>query len=139
MKHLTARKRHGLMDTVDHPNLLADGTITVELNNGKHFTYRIKTIKKGDLEGKRIVSLLTGPNNQRDYKGFAFVNHLGIVCLWRRCQTPAFIKHAQLLDGQAQAHVREWLQEGRCRQCGKVLTDPESIRLGIGPKCGGRV
>jgi hypothetical protein len=27
---------------------------------------------------------------------------------------------------------------GRCRMCGKVLTDPESVVEGIGPDCGGR-
>ena len=30
------------------------------------------------------------------------------------------------------------LLEGRCYVCGRKLTDPTSIRLGIGPKCGGR-
>ena len=27
---------------------------------------------------------------------------------------------------------------GRCRRCGRVLTDPRSVRRGIGPECYGR-
>lgn len=30
------------------------------------------------------------------------------------------------------------LLEGRCSVCNRPLTDPDSIRLGIGPTCGGR-
>lgn len=32
----------------------------------------------------------------------------------------------------------EVMHTGRCCACGRELTDPESIRLGIGPQCGGR-
>lgn len=29
----------------------------------------------------------------------------------------------------------EFWHEGKCGRCGRALTDPESIKLGIGPKC----
>lgn len=32
----------------------------------------------------------------------------------------------------------EVMHVGRCCACGRELTDPESIALGIGPHCGGR-
>ena len=32
----------------------------------------------------------------------------------------------------------EIMHVGKCCACGRQLTDPESIKLGIGPHCGGR-
>lgn len=51
-----------------------NGRITITSNKtGDHRTFEIKTIKKGPLEGKRTISLLTGPCNTGDYTPFAFV------------------------------------------------------------------
>ncbi len=120
---------------IESPNLLVDGTITVLLKSGKHFTYRLRTVKKGALEGKRIAELLIGSDNNASYKGFGFINHLGIITIWKKCRTEAFEKHAQLLCGQADKHVVEWMQSGRCRVCGRKLTTPESLKAGVGPIC----
>lgn len=123
---------------VDRPNLEVDGTITVQLTNGKHFTYRLETVKKGALEGKRIVSLLRGPDNVRDYKGFGFINDCDNIAVWKKCRTKAFDKHALLLQGDAESVVKQWLQAGKCKRCGRKLTNPESIKAGIGPDCAGK-
>ena len=142
---------------IESPNLLVDGTITVLLRNGKHFTYRVHTVKKGDLEGKRIVALLNGPDNNSNYKGFGFVvperanvaangqhpNWVDVpdsqdIAIWKKCRSEAFEKHAKLLLGHANEHVVEWMQEGRCMKCGRKLTTPESLKAGIGPVCAGR-
>jgi hypothetical protein len=120
---------------VDRPNLTCRGTITVELVSGKHFTYRIHRWEEKELW---IVSLLRGPNNEADYKAFALVNDKGVAVTFRKCRTEAYLKHAQLLNGEADGHVVEWLQEAYCRACGRKLTHPKSIRLGIGPECGKR-
>lgn len=124
---------------VEKPNLEVDGTITVVLTNGKHFTYRIETVKRGDLEGKRIVSLLVGPDNNRSYKGFGFVSTCGrFINLWKKCDTEAFQKHRILLVGNANELITQWLQSGKCKRCGRKLTTPESIERGIGPDCAGK-
>lgn len=34
--------------------------------------------------------------------------------------------------GQLEALLAAW---GRCRSCGRLLRDPESVRAGIGPEC----
>lgn len=121
------------------PNILLDGIITVKLVNGRHFTYRISTPKSGYLKDRQIVELLVGPNNQQDYKGWGFITKTGAIRIWNKQYTEAFIKHAELLMGLAENHVSEWFQAGRCMKCGRVLTDPDSIELGMGPVCGGKV
>lgn len=124
---------------VDSPNLDIDGTVTVVLKSGKHFTYHIETVKRGSLEGKRIVSLLVGPDNNRSYKGFGFVHEHGLgISLWRKASTEAFVKHRKILLGQAADHVEQFLQSGKCSRCGRKLTTPESIKRGMGPECAGK-
>lgn len=124
---------------VDRPNLNVNGVITVQLVNGRHFTYRIREVKKGGLAGSRIIELLTGPDNTSNYKGFGFVTDKGGIRIWTRCYTEAFIKHADLLMGNAQDKVVAWHQAGRCNRCGRLLTDPDSITRGLGPKCSGMI
>jgi len=54
-----------------------NGRITVTNNaTGGHRTFEIKTIRKEGhaLDGKRVLSLLTGPDNTGDYTPFAFVD-----------------------------------------------------------------
>lgn len=122
---------------VESPNLEIEGTITVVLKSGKHFTYRIEKVKRGDLEGKVIASLLVGPDNNRSYKGFAFING-SYVNVWRKCKGEAFDKHALILQGHADEHVDQFLQSGKCQRCGRKLTTPESIKRGMGPDCAGK-
>lgn len=124
---------------IDRPNIEVDGTITVLLTNGRHFTYRLRTIKGGDLDGKRIVELLIGQDNNASYKGFGFIADGDNIRVWKKCRGERFDKHALLLQGDAQSVVDEWMQAGKCRVCGRKLTTPESIKAGMGPVCGGRV
>lgn len=124
---------------VDSPNLLLNGTFTAELKNGRHFTYRIETVRKGKLEGRRIVMLLSGQDNTSDYVAFGFANGDGSIKVWNRfSSSEAYHKHAQLLTGKASQHVANWYQSSRCVKCGRMLTDPVSIASGMGPKCEGR-
>lgn len=123
---------------VKRPNLKLDGIITVQLTNGKHYTYRLRTIKDGSLAGQRVAELLSGPDNQHSYKAFGFVSEYGTIRIWTKCYTEAYIKHANLLMDKHPDVVSAWMQAGKCLKCGRVLTDPNSIILGIGPVCAGR-
>lgn len=49
-----------------------NGTYTVSHPQRGHFTVKLFTVLKGNLAGKRILSVLTGPDNQRDYTAVAF-------------------------------------------------------------------
>jgi len=140
---------------------LPNGTFTIESPKGGHRTFRVATVKRGKLEGKRILSLLSGADNEGDYQGFAFVMERGVI-VWRKFRAPmsvAFIdgvswdtnwsawqKMATMLwslserGEESKWHDRGYrlLWEGRCVRCNRKLTVPESIRSGIGPVCAGR-
>lgn len=124
---------------LDRPNILCEGIATVTLTNGRHFTYRIEIPKAGNLKDKRILGLLSGSDNTSDYTSFAFVEDDGTVYVWKRYQTEKYLKHAQLVAGGAQEHVVQWQQAARCQRCGRLLTRPDSIALGLGPECAGKV
>ncbi len=54
--------------------ILHGGTYTVAHPKHGHFTVKVHTAKGGELEGRRIISLLVGPDNTSDYRGVAFWN-----------------------------------------------------------------
>lgn len=67
--------------TLDHETLeamrasapvLHNGTYTVSHAERGHFTAKVHTAAGGELKGKRIISVLVGPDNQSDYTGVAF-------------------------------------------------------------------
>lgn len=123
--------------------LTHNGKFTVKsLRTGEHWTFQVRT-QPDDADfapGKRVLSLLTGPDNTNDYKGFAFVEEGGVK-LWSRCDTELYRKYAAMLE-----KLHEHAAEGRaevfvscsCRVCNRTLTTPESVQSGIGPVCAGR-
>lgn len=119
-----------------------NATITiVSPVSGDHRTFRIRTIRKGNLEGKRVVELLTGPDNGSDFKGFGFVDNIGEIKVWERFRDiegkSIHEKYANMLcyPERWQAKGVEYMFALRCRRCGRLLTVPESITSGYGPEC----
>lgn len=118
-----------------------NGWITVENpRSGGHRTFQIKTVTNEDsgLRGKRIVSLLTGPNREsfEDWTGFGFATKDGVK-VWGRFKGGAHEKMARILEN-VEAGLEFGLKyhfTGRCRVCNRQLTNPASIRAGIGPIC----
>ncbi len=116
---------------------------------GDHRTFRISTqVDTAEFApGRRIIGLLTGPDNQTDYTGFGFVDEEGIQ-VWsnKRGTDTLWEKYAEMLWSLAlDAALSPWadrgyriMVEGRCLKCNRVLSDPESIVSGIGPVCGER-
>ena len=118
-----------------------NGIITI-LNpvTGDHRTVKVQT-QKDDADfmpGKRLLSMLVGPDNTSSYKSFG-VLHDDYIQLWRTCDGPIFRWLANfLLDPTKFADKVEVNFEGRCRRCGRQLTTPESVETGIGPICAGK-
>ena len=123
----------------DKPNLSIDGVITATMKSGKHFSYKIHTVRAGPLKDKRIVSLMTGPDNISSWTGFGFVIEISFptwIRVWSKFkQSNRYPKHAMVLMGKVGDHVTGYLQAGKCRRCGRRLTTPESITRGLGPEC----
>lgn len=116
-----------------------NGKVTVyNPETGQHRTFRISTARKGGLAGQRIVSLLTGADNQSSYTGFGILLPDGRIRVWRKHQGTVFEKLAAILansEWYAEHRGLEYSMAIRCRKCNKELTDPTSIELGIGPIC----
>lgn len=158
------------MNTIIPPNV-HNGTYTVSHPTQGHFTLKLFTVKKGDLAGRRLISLLVGPDNVSNYKGVAFWNDARKCAnVWRRHRGPGSTEPIDGYGWQSQgwssvekklalwcdlavrgdgtgeggrkgywgARGYRLLLEGRCCVCNRKLTEPESIRTGIGPVCAGR-
>lgn len=117
--------------------LTHNGKITISNpNTGNHRTFQIKTVKKGSLAGKRILSMLIGPDNEQDYLGIGFVDDTGIK-IWNRHKGTLYEKTANcLLKIEELGLISQF--STKCRICNKVLSDPISLASGIGPICGSR-
>lgn len=118
-----------------------NGYITIHNpKTGDHRTFSIVT--SGKMGGKRVVSMLTGPDRDdwRDWVGFGFVGEDGSITVWRKHAGTVFEKMAKLLERpkHGEEYGLSYMFEGRCRVCNRALTNPESIITGIGPVCAGR-
>lgn len=131
-----------------------NGVYTIN-DGGEHLTYRIHTVQRGSLQGKRIIKRQTAYG---EFTGFAFVDQRGRLSLWRRFRDEAnerYVVWARILLEAlrstnamgGQASDLEWqvagstyqIQQTRhCRRCNRQLTTPESIDRGIGPECEAR-
>jgi Family of unknown function (DUF6011) len=139
-----------LQITPDQLNLSRhDAVITlVSPRTGDHRTIRVRTVRHGNLEGKRVAELLTGLDNTADYQPFAFISDgsglsiAGTVIVWKkyRGEWPEKSQHERLADLLNRplhwsARGVEYLINLKCRRCGRDLTHPESLADGLGPHC----
>jgi len=141
--------------------MIQNGTVTIQnVKTGEHRTFKIATVREGNLEGKRIVSLLTGADNENSYSGFAFVSDDGeIVNVWRKKVSPTFSFYASMMvqafrslesvfDAEVETVSAVFVMSGReysvtlekrCRCCNRKLTTPASLKAGFGPECAKRL
>lgn len=145
-----------------------NGTYTVQHEKHGHFTVKLYTKTNGELQGRRILALLVGPDNRTDYRGVAFWDDdAKRAHVWKRFKGPdshfpidgnhwqkrgwsaieqkLAIWSDLALRGTTEERHGFWygegyrlLLEGRCVRCNRKLTHPESIRTGIGPECANR-
>lgn len=123
--------------------LTHNGVFTVRsTRTGEHRTFRVRTQPDDSsfAPGKRVLSLLVGPDNGNDYKGFAFVDENGVY-VWGSKRTDQYLKLAKMLEKLAEHSAAgrvEVFASTRCRVCNRTLTTPQSVESGIGPVCEGR-
>lgn len=124
-----------------------NGRFTIESPRGGHKTFQIRTAKGGNLKGKRILSIFFGRENtdDRQYEGFAFVND-DRIAIWGKKNDQTHQMYVRMLtdlvakgeSSELYAMGYRLLMEKKCRVCNRTLTNPESIKSGIGPECAGR-
>lgn len=137
-----------------------NGRITFRnVETGEHRTISIRT-QADDAKfapGKRIVALLTGPENETDYTGFAFADDARGIVVWRKKrESGPWNWYATMIDAYFRGESGRVVRDGetiridaeqeservytvhlekRCSICNRALTVPESIEAGIGPIC----
>lgn len=124
--------------------VIYNGTFTITGPRGRR-TFKVSTVQDGPLEGKRILSVLNGPDNYADYLGVAFIaedydgnSHVRVWSKHRGTQWEILAKSfytilSQNLDGY------EVTESSTCRRCNRKLTVPTSIHSGYGPECANKL
>lgn len=104
-------------------------------------TFMFQVAEKGGLMGKVIIKYLNGPDNTRNYAGFAnaTADRRG-VRVWKKYRDSyELIRHLKVLlkteDSMLDGREAYALQSSRCSMCRKKLTVPASINRGLGPDC----
>jgi len=131
---------------MDYSIVTHNGEITMENPaTGGHRTIRIRT-QPSDARfkpGERIVYLLNGHNNERDYLPFGHMRGNRVV-VWRRYRgdngsPSAYEKLARMIEHPSEYEKRDvrYHFSTSCRRCNRKLTTPASIQSGIGPVCAG--
>jgi hypothetical protein len=130
-----------------------------------HRTFRIRTQPDAATQlrnkpnrepfapGKRIVALMTGSDNMASYTNFGFVDDRGIYVwkstaakrtkAWHDGKLIGYIAGLWSLatEGEKSRFYEKGYRlvaEERCIVCNRTLTNPLSLRRGIGPECYGR-
>lgn len=115
---------------------------------GKRFTFRVQASRASDAERAAptlfFVSVLTGSCNETAYTFLGTIFGRTRFVRGRKssigqdapsAKAFAWFWTALSVRGVVPATCEVW-HEGRCGKCGRALTDPASIEMGLGPKCG---
>jgi len=113
-----------------------------------HYTYRVIFREaNGKWPESWFVNLLAGPDNLSDYQYLGMLNpETGAVRLTAKSRMGEKSWPVRLVrrifacfwagdDDKIEAAGFEIMHSGRCGRCGRVLTRPDSIEIGIGPIC----
>lgn len=121
-----------------------EGTFTIANPDGRHYTVRVRTqrAEAAFAAGQKVVAVMTGRDNEHSYTGVGFLRPEGLRP-WRRAEGTILARVAafvcRVLLGRQALPPGYSLQESRaCIRCGRKLTTPESLALGLGPECASR-
>ncbi len=134
-----------LLEPIFRKPYILGGKATITLVSGAtgaRFTYRIHS--KEDAVGDRtphFVSVLTGSNNQNDYRFLGTIFEGDTFRHGKRSrvtrEAPSALAFAWLWRNLDSDKCELW-HAGACSRCGRQLTTPESIAQGLGPVCATR-
>lgn len=114
----------------------------VSKKTGQRYTYKVSESSDGEVF---FVALLSGPDNTEDYSFIGFIRD-GAFRHSRKARVgvdaPSFRAfdwfYRNLESPTLLAGLEVW-HEGKCCRCGRTLTVPSSIAIGIGPECAGKL
>jgi Family of unknown function (DUF6011) len=125
-----------------------NATFTIKEPDGTHHTFKVEHVEAKDGWAESwFVKLLTGPDNENSYtyvgKLDLFTFQVNTTKKSERFKESRFLKVLNRVlariacDDHAAYERHGWKvhHEGKCCKCGRKLTTPESVTLGIGPEC----
>jgi len=106
----------------------------------RHFTFKV-TAKKDERRGKTLfLSVMTGPDNESSYSYVGILSQDLRIIKTRNSKVSmesqsirALLWVFRNLDNLPAGY--EVRHSGKCARCGRKLTTPESIDMGVGPVC----
>jgi hypothetical protein len=129
--------------------LAGNATITVKsLATERRYTFKITRTKFDD--NAYFIALLGGPDNNVDYRYMGMMYATADDPWYCRLTAKSPVGAATTawqawnwfmrgVDYGYGLEACDWWHEGACGACGRKLTVPESIDMGLGPVCAGRV
>jgi hypothetical protein len=121
----------------------------VSMKTGTRYTYKV-THKAADAKWpeKWFVAYLNGPDNWTNYRNFGQIKKGNSGMFFSMTAkaveaglTPASLPVAgfeyafrNINAGQEPKNLEVW-HAGKCGRCGRLLTVPSSIEMGLGPEC----
>lgn len=124
-----------------------NATITLRsLKTGDRYTYKV-AIKKAEATSEDpvyFVNLLRGPDNTGDFAYMGVLRRPGTFHLTSKSRVGrtagSFRAMVWFLDAMrcGRAILSDKLEvwhDGKCGRCGRKLTVPESVSVGLGPEC----
>jgi len=133
-----------LLEIENQTNYLFGGKAVLTLKSlktNKHFTFKIKSNKNKSVF---FVMLLNGPSNTNNYIYLGTIFNRNEFRLTKKSKINkyalsyrAFNYYFKNLISQNYNKLKdiEVFHNNRCSVCGRLLTTPESIKIGIGPIC----
>ena len=116
------------------------GNATMTVSNGHtHYTYKIQKVNN-----TYFIRVLTGADNENNYTYLGVVNQDGVKLTAKSKYTSDTLLYKVanwmvrlVLSGNPIPSGYTIDHSGACGRCGRKLTTPTSISLGLGPICAG--
>lgn len=126
-----------------------NGTFTLtSKRTGNHITVKAETVKEDSrweaARGKQVFKFMVGRDNENSFACVGFIEN-GRLNMFKKFQNQ-YSNRVQAAQYAAQVLAQgieeddSVLVEGAkcCLRCNRKLTNPESLRTGIGPECAKR-
>jgi hypothetical protein len=126
--------------------LAGKATFTVDNGKGEHFTYKVVAKQDRYKKDRKVyfVNLLTGCDNETSYSYMGMLNPKTLsLALTKGSKVGPNAKSLKVfrwalrvVSGRSELPADYGINHaGHCGRCNRLLTEPESIKIGIGPHC----
>lgn len=155
-------QRAELTDSTAIADFILGGRATFTLVSGKtgsRFTFKVQAPHTDRRDGRAgfnpktgpwFVKVLTGPDNESSYRFLGVLRIRDGKMMYAHGRKSKITPEAMTaktamwffnnlgVDANATLAMVQFWHEGRCGRCGRTLTVPDSIAIGLGPVCASR-